>query len=81
MSPRELVPTLRYDAQTVKGAAGALERFAALSCEVLLLGGSRSARNLTASLDGLGLSSRAPGGQCYAVRATPRPTTADTRTG
>jgi pimeloyl-ACP methyl ester carboxylesterase len=54
MSPRELVPTLRYDAQTVNGAAGALERFAALSCEILLLGGSRSARNLTASLDGLG---------------------------
>jgi pimeloyl-ACP methyl ester carboxylesterase len=53
MSPRELVPTLRYDAQTVNGAARALERFAVLSCEVLLLGGSRSARNLTASLDGL----------------------------
>lgn len=54
MSPRELVPTVRYDAQTVRGAAGALERFAGLSCEVLLLGGSRSARNLTASVDGLG---------------------------
>ena len=53
MSPRELIPTLRYDAQTVNGAAGPLERFAVLSCEVLLLGGSRSARNLTASLDGL----------------------------
>jgi len=53
MSPRELVPTLRYDAQTVNGAAGTLERFGVLSCEVLLLGGSRSARNLTASLDGL----------------------------
>lgn len=54
MSPRELVPTVRYDAQTVNGAAGPLERFGALSCDVLLLGGSRSARNLTASLDGLG---------------------------
>jgi pimeloyl-ACP methyl ester carboxylesterase len=53
MSPRELVPTVRYDAQTVNGAAGPLERFSALSCEVLLLGGSRSARNLSASLDGL----------------------------
>jgi pimeloyl-ACP methyl ester carboxylesterase len=53
MSPRELVPTVRYDAQTVNGAAGPLERFSVLSCEVLLLGGSRSARNLTASLDGL----------------------------
>lgn len=27
MSPRELIPTLPYDAQTVNGAAGALERF------------------------------------------------------
>lgn len=53
MSPRELIPTVRYDAQTVNGAAGPLERFGTLSCEVLLLGGSRSARNLTASLDGL----------------------------
>jgi pimeloyl-ACP methyl ester carboxylesterase len=53
MSPRELIPTVGYDAQTVNGAAGPLERFSALSCEVLLLGGSRSARNLTASLDGL----------------------------
>ena len=54
MSPRELVETVRYDVQTVRDAAGPLERFAELSCEVLLLGGSRSARNLTASLDGLG---------------------------
>jgi hypothetical protein len=53
MSPRELIPTLPYDAQTVNAAAGALERFGGLSCEILLLGGSRSARNLTASLDGL----------------------------
>jgi hypothetical protein len=53
MSPRELVPTLRYDAQTVNGAAGDLERFGSLTCEILLLGGSRSDRNLTASLDGL----------------------------
>ena len=53
MSPRELIPTLRYDAETVNSAGGALERFRALSCQVLLLGGSRSARNLTASLDGL----------------------------
>jgi pimeloyl-ACP methyl ester carboxylesterase len=53
MSPRELIPTLPYDAQTVNGAAGALERFGVLACEILLLGGSRSARNLTASLDGL----------------------------
>jgi pimeloyl-ACP methyl ester carboxylesterase len=54
MSPRDLIRTVRYDAQTVNGAAGALERFAVLSCDVLLLGGARSARILTASLDGLG---------------------------
>jgi pimeloyl-ACP methyl ester carboxylesterase len=53
MSPRELIPTVLHDAQTVNGAAGPLQRFAALSCEILLLGGSRSARNLTASLNGL----------------------------
>jgi len=53
MSPREMIPTVRYDAQTVNAAAGPLERFGGLSCEILLLGGSRSASNLTASLDGL----------------------------
>ena len=53
MSPRELIPTVLHDAQTVNGAAGALERFGVLSCRSRLLGGSRSARNLTASLDGL----------------------------
>jgi pimeloyl-ACP methyl ester carboxylesterase len=53
MPLRELISTVPYDAQTVNGAAGALERFGALSCEILLLGGSTSARNLTASLDGL----------------------------
>jgi len=37
MSPRELIPTVRYDAQTVNGAAGPLERFAGLSCEILLV--------------------------------------------
>ncbi len=53
MSPREMIPTVRYDAQTVNAAAGPLERFRVLSCEILLIGGSRSASNLTASLDGL----------------------------
>lgn len=53
MSPRELIPTVRFDARTVNAAAGPLDRFGSLSCEILLLGGSRSARNLTASLDGL----------------------------
>ena len=68
MSPGELVPTLRYDAQTVNGAAGALERFGVLSCEVLLLGGSRSAGNLTASLDGL--CSVLPGARRVVIRGT-----------
>ena len=53
LSPRELIPTLHYDAQTVLQAAGPLERFAELHCRVLLLGGSKSARNLAASLHGL----------------------------
>ncbi len=53
LSPRELVPTVRYDAQTVNGAEGPLERFADLQCEILLLGGTKSARSLTGSLDGL----------------------------
>jgi pimeloyl-ACP methyl ester carboxylesterase len=53
MSPRELIPTVGYDGQTVRDAAGPLQRFSELSCDVLLLGGSRSARNLTASLEGL----------------------------
>ncbi len=54
VSPRDLIPTMHYDARTVLDAAGPLDRFAGLSCEVLLLGGSKSARSLTAALDGLG---------------------------
>lgn len=53
VSPRDLIPTMHYDARTVLDAAGPLDRFAGLSCEVLLLGGSKSARNLTAAHDGL----------------------------
>jgi pimeloyl-ACP methyl ester carboxylesterase len=53
VSLRELIPTVGYDAQTVRDAAGPLQRFSELSCDVLLLGGSKSARNLRASLDGL----------------------------
>jgi pimeloyl-ACP methyl ester carboxylesterase len=54
ISPIDLIPTVKYDAQIVADAAGPLDRFSTLSCTVLLLGGSRSARKLTASLDGLG---------------------------
>lgn len=53
VSPRDLIPTMHYDAQTVLQAAGPLDRFASLPCEVLLLGGARSARNLTITLDRL----------------------------
>lgn len=53
ISPRDLIPTMHYEARTVLDAAGPLDRFASLPCDVLLLGGSKSARNLTASLDGL----------------------------
>jgi pimeloyl-ACP methyl ester carboxylesterase len=52
-SPRDIISTMHNDAQTVRDAAGPLDRFAGLSCDVLLLGGSRSARNLAAPLDGL----------------------------
>ena len=52
-SPREIIPTLHYDVQTVSDAAGPLERFAGVDCDVLLLSGSRSARNLIASVNGL----------------------------
>jgi hypothetical protein len=53
VSPRDLVASVHYDARTVLEASGLLDRFAGLSCEVLLLGGSKSARNLTVALDGL----------------------------
>jgi pimeloyl-ACP methyl ester carboxylesterase len=44
---------MHYDARTVLDTAGPLDRFAGLSCEVLLLGGAKSARNLTTALDAL----------------------------
>jgi hypothetical protein len=50
VSLRDLIPAMHYDARTVLDAAGPLDRFAGLS---LLLGGSRSARDLTAALDGV----------------------------
>lgn len=53
ISPRELIPTMHYEARTVLDAAGPLDRFASLPCDVLLLGGAKSARNLAASLAGL----------------------------
>ncbi len=44
---------MHYDAPHSPGSGRRTQRFAGLSCDVLLLGGSRSARNLTAALDGL----------------------------
>ncbi len=52
-SPRDLITAVHYDAITVAHAAGPLDRFAVLGCAVLLLGGSKSAENLKATLDGL----------------------------
>lgn len=52
-SPKDLVASVHFDAQVVMDAAGPVDRFAGLGCGVLLLGGSKSARNLTASLDEL----------------------------
>jgi pimeloyl-ACP methyl ester carboxylesterase len=53
VSARDLIPTMHYDARTVLDAAGPPGRFTSLPCDVLLLGGARSARNLTAAVDGL----------------------------
>jgi len=53
VSPRQLISTVRYDARTVVQAAGKLERFRSLTCEVLLMGGTRSNRLLTVTLDAL----------------------------
>lgn len=53
VTPLDLIPTMHYDARAVRDAAGPLERFAGLPCRVLLLGGTKSARNLTATLDEL----------------------------
>src|SRR5262245_57617631 len=50
---RELIPTMRYDARTVPQSAGPLERLAAVSCQDLLLGGTRSIWSLRTGLDAL----------------------------
>lgn len=48
-----LIPTMRYDTQLVKEMEDTLERFQAMTAEVLLLGGSKSRRYLKDALDGL----------------------------
>src|SRR5262249_24557765 len=50
---RELVPAMRYDARAVLEASEDFGRFGRLRCEVLLLGGKRSARYLKVALDRL----------------------------
>ena len=50
---RELVATLREDAKLVREAAPLVESFAAIRSDVLLLGGSRSARDLRIGLAAL----------------------------
>jgi pimeloyl-ACP methyl ester carboxylesterase len=50
---RALAPTLHYDFQLVVDMSGALERFAAIQADVLLLGGSKSPAYLKAALDDL----------------------------
>src|SRR5262249_59237939 len=46
VSLRELIPTMRHDARAVMDAAGDPGRFGRVGCDVLLLGGSKSARYL-----------------------------------
>jgi pimeloyl-ACP methyl ester carboxylesterase len=53
MSIEDIVRTVQHDVQTVRDAAGPLLRFARLTCDVLLLGGSKSASRFAATLDGL----------------------------
>lgn len=50
---KALIPTMRFDAQLVAEAEGALETFRALRADVLVLGGSKSAPYLRDSLDAL----------------------------
>jgi hypothetical protein len=58
---RDLVPTMSYDARMVMEAAGSIDSFAALRCEVLLLGGPKSARNLRPRSTGWAPCCRSPG--------------------
>jgi pimeloyl-ACP methyl ester carboxylesterase len=51
---RELVPTMRYDAQLVMESEGTWESFSEVPADVLLLGGSKSAAYLKKTLDTLG---------------------------
>jgi len=50
---RMLAPTLHYDFELVRGSQGALDRFAAITADVLLLNGTASPAFLQASVDAL----------------------------
>ncbi|HTH70714.1 MAG TPA: hypothetical protein VL493_05490, partial [Candidatus Saccharimonadales bacterium] len=50
---RMLAPTLHYDFALVLGSQGALDRFAAITADVLLLSGTASPAFLQASVDAL----------------------------
>jgi len=50
---RGLAPTLHYETEVIAQASGARQSFAAISAEVLLLGGSRSSQFLKDALDRL----------------------------
>lgn len=50
---RDLIPTMRFDAKLARESVNALEGLDTLRCEVLLLGGNRSARLLRVGLDAL----------------------------
>jgi pimeloyl-ACP methyl ester carboxylesterase len=51
---RELAPTLHYDFQLVAELSGSLERYRAITADVLLLGGSKSPAYLMRALNALG---------------------------
>jgi pimeloyl-ACP methyl ester carboxylesterase len=53
---RELAPTLHYDFQLVAELSGSMERYQAISADVLLLGGSKSPAYLKRALDALARS-------------------------
>jgi pimeloyl-ACP methyl ester carboxylesterase len=54
VSVRDLVPTVRYDAQLQREATSQLEKYAELRCATLIMCGSRSNRTLHASAAALG---------------------------
>jgi pimeloyl-ACP methyl ester carboxylesterase len=52
-SMSDLIPTMQRDIQIVRDSEGPLDRYAALRCQVLLMGAAKSPAYLKAALDGL----------------------------